>query len=99
MMQKKDLIDVVAYEAAVSPREAKKVLDALGTVAMRTLSTGGAVKLPGLGKLEPKARAARPGRNPKTGETVEIPASTTVRFAPGIELKRAVNGVPVEPSF
>lgn len=100
MIQKKDLIDAVASESGLTPKQAERALEALGTFGQGALALGMELKLPGLGKLVPATRAARPGRNPRTGEAVAIPASTTVRFAPGSGLKAAVNPPPKPtPSF
>jgi nucleoid DNA-binding protein len=91
MMQKKELIDAIAGESGLTPKQVERTLEALGTVATRQLARGSAAKLPGLGKLVPVARAARPGR---------LPASTTVRCAPGGDLTAAGNPAPrPEPGF
>jgi DNA-binding protein HU-beta len=69
------------------------VLDALGEVAGAALAGGGEVPLPGIGKLKAKQRKARTGRNPRTGDPVDIPAHMGVKFEPGKaltdKLKRA----------
>ena len=65
----------------------ERVLDALGEVAGAALAGGGEVPLPGLGKLKAKKRAARTGRNPRTGETIEIQAHTAVGFKAGKHLE------------
>lgn len=72
-------------------REVMAVLDALEALLPETLAAGEAVTLPGLGKLVPVKRAARTGRNPRTGAPVEIPARTAVRFKASKTLKDAVN--------
>ena len=66
--------------------DVEAVLKMLGAVAARELAAGGEVPLPGLGKLKTKDRAARMGRNPRTGEAVTIPARRVVVFAPSKKL-------------
>lgn len=78
-MKKSELIASVAAAANVSNADAERVLDAFGAVSQTALKEGKAVTLPGFIKLEAKERAARKGRNPKTGAELDIPAKTTVR--------------------
>lgn len=66
--------------------DVEAVLQALKDVAAQELAAGGEVPLPGLGKLKTKDRAARMGRNPRTGEAVTIPARRVVVFAPSEKL-------------
>lgn len=68
----------------------EKTLDVLCGVAAAELLGGGEVPLPGIGKLKAKKTAARKGRNPRTGESVDIPAGKKVRFVPCKELKEAL---------
>ncbi len=70
----------------------EKTLDALCGVAAAELLGGGEVPLPGIGKLKTKKTSARTGRNPRTGESVNIPAGTRVRLVVGKELKEALRG-------
>jgi DNA-binding protein HU-beta len=65
----------------------ERVLDALGEVAGAALAGGGEVPLPGLGKLKAKKRAARTGRNPRTGEAIQINGRMGVSFEAGKALK------------
>lgn len=67
------------------------VLDALGEEGRSILSAGGEMPLPGLGSIKVKSRAARKGRNPRTGEPVAVPAKRTVKLAPGKALREALN--------
>jgi DNA-binding protein HU-beta len=69
----------------------KNVLDALAKVAKAELGKGGEVTIPGIGKLTVKKTAARTGRNPRTGESVEIPAKNKPVFTAIKALKDAVN--------
>lgn len=76
---------------AVNKQGVSKILDALATTIEEGLEDEGEVTLPGLGKFVAKERAPRTGRNPKTGEPVEIPASVAVTFKPAKALKDYLN--------
>ena len=91
-MKKLQLIDAVADKAKVTKKEAAAAVDAVLDVIAEALAAGEDVKITGFGGFEVKARAARTGRNPKTGEAVEIPASKYVAFSAGSALKDKVNG-------
>ena len=67
-------------------------LEALGDVARDALARGEEVLLPGIGKLRPRQRAARKGRNPHTGKELTIPACTVVAFKPDRKLSDALKG-------
>ena len=90
-MNKTDLIDAVASEADVSKAEAARVVDALIDSITRALKKGDTVTLVGFGTFQVRERAARSGRNPKTGETIKIGASKNPVFKAGKALKDAVN--------
>lgn len=70
----------------------EKALQAFCSVAAAELLAGGEIPLPGLGKLKVKDTSARTGRNPKTGEVIEVPAGRKVVFTPGKEFKEALHG-------
>ena len=70
----------------------EKALQAFCSVAAAELLAGGEVSLPGLGKLKVKDTNARTGRNPRTGEAIEIPAGRKVVFSPGKDFKEALHG-------
>lgn len=89
-MNKQELINEIAEDADLSKAEVGRVLDTLGLCAQNALTQGDEVVLPGIGKLKTKERAARTSRNPKTGEAVEVPAKTVVKFSPAKALKEAV---------
>lgn len=96
-MNKKDLINEIAassmtyYSAGLSKAQIDAVFDTLAEVAKRHLVRPGAeLTLPGIGKLKAVAKAERIGRNPKTGEEVQIPAHTAVKLTVAKELKDAV---------
>jgi DNA-binding protein HU-beta len=90
-MNKGELIDAVAGSAGLSRADATKAVDAVLDSITGTLSNGGSVSLVGFGTFSVKARAARAGRNPRTGETIQIPASNVPGFKAGKGLKDAVN--------
>lgn len=79
-LPKGDLISFVAEEARVTKAQAQAVLDALGPVIQTNAQAGYSITLPGLGRFIVKDRPARPGRNPRTGEPVEIAASRALTF-------------------
>ncbi len=90
-MNKGELIDAVAASAGLSRADATKAVDALLDSVTRTLADGGSVSLVGFGTFSVKARAARMGRNPRTGEAIQIAASKVPGFKAGKALKDAVN--------
>ena len=91
-MNKLQLTDAVAAKAGITKKEAAAAVNAVLDVVAEALAAGEDVKITGFGSFEVKDRAARTGRNPKTGEAVEIPASKYVAFSAGSELKKKVNG-------
>ena len=90
-MNKSELIDAVASSADLSKAAATKAVDALLDTVANTLKKGEQVTLVGFGTFEVRARAARTGRNPQTGETINIKASNAPAFKAGKALKDAVN--------
>jgi len=90
-MNKTELRDAVAEATDLSAAQADKVLNAVLDSITSALSSGDKVTLPGFGTFETRDRAARQGRNPQTGETIDIAASTAPAFKPGAQLKQAVS--------
>jgi DNA-binding protein HU-beta len=90
-MNKGELIDSVAGAAGLSRADATKAVDAVLDSIQGTLANGGSVSLVGFGTFSVKARAARMGRNPRTGEAIQIKASNVPGFKAGKGLKDAVN--------
>ena len=86
-MNKTELIDAVADEAEVSKAEAGRAVDAVISSLTKALKKGDSVTLVGFGTFQVRKRAARTGRNPKTGNTINIPASKTVAFKASSALK------------
>lgn len=87
---KETLIKVVAGRAGVTQKETALVLDAFCETVRDALAAGEEVKLVNFGSFSVKERAARKGRDPRTGEELEIPARRAVVFRPGSELAGAV---------
>jgi len=90
-MNKGELIEAVAASAGLSRSDATKAVDAVIDSITRTLRKGGTVSLVGFGTFQVKSRAARMGRNPRTGEAIQIAASKVPGFKAGKGLKDAVN--------
>lgn len=90
-MKQAELITRLADAARVSKANAEEVVKALGEVASAALAAGDEVTLNGIGKLAVTTRAERSGRNPKTGETLQIAAKRAVKFSPTKTLKDALN--------
>ena len=90
-MNKGELIESVAGAANLSRADATRAVDAVLDTVSRTLSGGGSVSLVGFGTFTVKARKARMGRNPRTGEAIQIAASNVPGFKAGKALKDAVN--------
>jgi DNA-binding protein HU-beta len=90
-MNKGELIEAVAGSSGLSRSEATKAVDAVLDNVTRTLARGGSVSLVGFGTFTVKSRAARMGRNPRTGEAIQIKASKVPGFKAGKGLKDAVN--------
>ena len=90
-MNKTELIAAVAEKAELSKKDAEKAVKAFTDAVAEELVKGGKVQLVGFGTLEVAERAAREGRNPKTGNAMPIPASKTPKFKAGKALKDEVN--------
>jgi DNA-binding protein HU-beta len=90
-MNKGDLIEVVADDAGLSKADATRAVDAMIGAVTKALKNGKQVSLVGFGTFAVRKRAARQGRNPRTGETIQIAASKVPGFKAGKALKDAVN--------
>ncbi len=89
-MNKAELINAVAEKAGLSKKDAELAVNAVIDSITETLAKGSKVQLVGFGGFEVKARAARMGRNPQSGEEIQIPASKMPVFKAGKALKDAV---------
>ncbi|MBR5543142.1 MAG: HU family DNA-binding protein [Oscillospiraceae bacterium] len=90
-MNKTELVNAVADKAGFSKKDAEKVINATIDAITAALKAGDKVQLVGFGAFEVKSRAARQGRNPRTKETITIPASKSPVFKAGKALKDAVS--------
>lgn len=90
-MNKVELVASMAEKAELTKVDAEKALKAFIDVVTEEMKNGGKVQLVGFGTFEISERAARTGRNPQTGETIEIKASKAPKFKAGKALKDAVN--------
>lgn len=90
-MNKNDLIAAVAASTGLSKSDVASAIDATLASITETLQSGGEVKLVGFGSFHVTQRAASTGRNPRTGETIQIAASRQPKFKAGKGLKDALN--------
>ena len=90
-MNKSDLVPSVAEVAELTKKDAEKAVNAVFASVQKALVEDDKVQIIGFGTFEVRTRAARKGRNPQTGETIEIPASKNPVFKAGKALKEAVN--------
>lgn len=90
-MNKTELIDHIAKTADMSKAASARALDALIGAVKTTLKKNGTVTLVGFGTFSVGKRAARTGRNPRTGEAIKIKSAKVPKFKPGKALKDAVN--------
>jgi len=90
-VNKSQLIDKIASDADISKAAAGRALDAFVAAVTETLESGDQVSMVGFGTFSVRDRAARTGRNPQTGEEIQIAATKVPAFKPGKSLKDAVN--------
>jgi DNA-binding protein HU-beta len=91
-MNRKELITALAAKTGSTKADADRNVLALVEIIRDTLEEGGKINLNGFGIFEVRERAARIGRNPRTGETLKIKAAKVPAFKPGVSLKAALNG-------
>ena len=89
-MNKSQLVDAMAAKAGLSKTDAKAALDAFMDVTGETLKAGDRVALVGFGTFSVNLRAARTGRNPQTGQEIQIPAKKVAKFKAGAALQGAI---------
>lgn len=89
-MKKEDLARLVSDEAGITQKAAGQMVDTVIEGISSALENGDSVSLLGFGSFKVVERSAREGRNPRTGEKIQIPASKSVKFAPGKLLKQRV---------
>ena len=90
-MNKSDLIDAMAEHAGITKAAAKKALECMLIEVEGSLKQGNRVSLVGFGSWSVSRRAAREGRNPQTGQTIQIKAKNVVKFKAGSDLSKSVN--------
>lgn len=90
-MNKQELIDLMSLQADISKSAAETALNTFVDAVTKTLSGGGKLAILNFGSFETAKRAARTGRNPRTGVEMKIPASVITKFKAGKRLKDAVN--------
>jgi DNA-binding protein HU-beta len=91
-MNKAELIEIAATAADISKAAAGKALDGLMAAVVKAVAKGDTVTLVGFGTFKSSKRAARTGKNPKTGEPLKIAATTVPKFSAGAGFKTAVAG-------
>lgn len=91
-MNKAQLIDAVAEALDTNKKSVGDVLNAITATIEQSLAAGEEVAIAGFGSFKANKRAARTGRNPSTGESIDIAASTVPTFKAALALKKAVNG-------
>ena len=91
MAGKADIVSEIAEQAGISKKEATAAYDAFVNYIADTCQKGERCSIPGLGSFAVSDRKARTGRNPRTNETIQIPASRNVRFKAGKDLKTSLN--------
>ena len=90
-MTKNELADKVATQAGLGAGQAREAVDAVIEAVSAELAAGGEVSLAGFGKFSVSRRAARTGRNPATGQTIQIAASNAAKFSAASALKKRLN--------
>jgi DNA-binding protein HU-beta len=90
-MNKQELVDAIALAVGTSKSAAGETIDAFVAVVTQAVAEGDGVQLVGFGTFSTGQRAARTGRNPRTGETLRIAAAKTVKFTAGKAFKDVVN--------
>jgi DNA-binding protein HU-beta len=86
-MNKNDIIQVISEKTGISKELVRTVLEEINATIIKSLKKGDAVKVSGFGTFYPMDRKSRKGRNPKSGETVEIPSRKVTRFRASKNIK------------
>ena len=90
-MNKQDLVLQVANKVQITQKKADEIVSTSLEAIMKALSKGDKVTLVGFGTFQPRKRKERKGRNPKTGQEIQIPASVVPKFSAGKQFKYSVN--------
>ncbi len=91
-MTKAELVEEVSKAAELTKKDSEVIVDEVFKNIIQALNRGDKIELRGFGSFRVRKRDARRGRNPKTGEPVDIPAKSVPYFKPGKELKELING-------
>lgn len=94
VMTKADLVEDVAHASELTKKDAERLVEIVFESIIETLNHGEKIELRGFGSFRVRERGARRGRNPKTGDPVNIPAKRVPYFKPGKELKELINETP-----
>lgn len=98
-MNKSELVDAIADRTGVSKTDVDATLKGLYDIVAQTVSKGGdKITIPGFIAFEQGHRAARAGRNPQTGATIQVPAANTVKISAGAKLKAVAAGKEAPPA-
>lgn len=90
-MNRKELVDAIAGKTGHSKKDAESFLNAFVDAVVGEMKAGGSVNMVGFGSFKVSARAAREGRNPRTGEKIKVAARKVPTFKAGKDFKEAVN--------
>lgn len=90
-MTKKDLANILNKKLGISLKDTANIVDRFFEIITKSISNGSDVKLPGFGSLKIQNRKSRIGRNPTTGEPINIPERKAIVFRPSKELKKILN--------
>jgi integration host factor subunit beta len=97
-MTKADLIEEVSRLTELTRKDSEVIVETIFDSVVRSLRVGDKIEIRGFGSFRTRQRKPRVGRNPKTGERVEVPAKKIPFFKPSQELKDLVNGQPATPT-
>jgi integration host factor subunit beta len=97
-MTKADLIEEVSRVVEVTRKESEVIVETIFESVVKSLRAGEKVEIRGFGSFRTRERQGRVGRNPKSGDRVEVPAKTIPYFKPSKELRDVVNGGPPSPA-
>ena len=90
---KNSLVEVIHNEVGLNKREAKEFIEEFFEMIKGTLEEGNDIKFSGFGNFILREKVARPGRNPKTGDSVSLPGKNAAHFKPGKELRYKINNI------
>lgn len=96
-MTKAELVEDVARAAELTKKDAERLVEIVFESIIETLNQGEKIELRGFGSFRVRSRGARRGRNPKTGDPVDIPAKRVPYFKPGKEMKELINEEAAQP--